>query len=151
MTVFINQTAEFTCGVHRPFSYQYWRVNGTDLNRLPSDIRDDVVITQNTVGDNEVFILTITARAEYNGTRVQCVTGGGGDERESENATLNIQGINCNTCTCTCSYTVCIIHVYMYLYTCIFMCHKHHSSQVLFLGSPTVKTQQQNVRLSFTI
>ena len=79
--------------IHGAFSYQYWRVNGTDFNRLPSDIRADVVITQETVGDSEEYSLTITGRAEYNGTRVQCVTGGGGDERESENATLNIQGI----------------------------------------------------------
>ena len=92
---------------HRPFSYQYWRVNGTDFNRLPSDILADLDTDQETIGDNEVFILTIPGRAEYNGTIVQCVTGGGGDERESQSATLKIQGINC-TCNDTCSYTVCI-------------------------------------------
>ena len=79
--------------IHRPFSYQYWRVNGTDLNSLPSDIRDDLDTDQETVGEDEEFILTITGRAEYNGTRVQCVTGRGGDERVSDVATLNIQGI----------------------------------------------------------
>ena len=78
--------------VHVPFSYLYWRVNGTDFNLLPSDIRADMVITQVTVRGNEAFILTITGRAEYNGTRVQCVTGDGGDEIESEISILNIQG-----------------------------------------------------------
>ena len=106
VTVFINQTAVFTCVIHGPFSYQYWRVNGTDLNRLPSDILDDLVITQVTVGGDEEFILTITGKAEYNGTRVQCVTGGGGDERESENATLNIEGISFFYCSAK-------LHVYI--------------------------------------
>ena len=37
--------------------------------------------------------LTIPARAEYNGTRVQCFVGiFGGSSDESENATLEIQG-----------------------------------------------------------
>ena len=92
VTVFLHQTAEFTCEIHGAFSYQYWRVNGTDYNSLSSEIRDDVVITQATVGDIEAFILTIPGRVEYNGTRVQCVVGGGGGETESEIATLNIQG-----------------------------------------------------------
>ena len=96
--------------------YLYWRVNGIAINRLPSDIRDDLVITQVRDGDNEVFTLTITGKAEYNGTRVQCVVGGGGVERESENATLNIQGIIHDTvCICTvcivllCTFMLCLL------------------------------------------
>ena len=93
VTVFLHQTAEFSCKINGGSIYQYWRMNGTAYHLLPSDIRDDLDTDLETVGDNEVFILTIPGRAVYNGTRVQCVVGGGGDERESEIATLNIQGI----------------------------------------------------------
>ena len=86
VTVFINKTAVFTCVIHGPY---YWRVNGTSLGRLPSDISDDLGTYQET-DDNEKIILTIPGRAEYNGTRVQCVVVGGND---SENVTLTIQGI----------------------------------------------------------
>ena len=92
VTVFINQTVLFTCVTHGTPLYQYWRVNGIAFPRLPSDIRDDLDTDQVTYGDNEEYILTITGRAEYNGTTVQCVVGGESDERESEIATLKIQG-----------------------------------------------------------
>ena len=93
-TVFINQTAVFICVTHGTPLYLYWRVNGTAYTHLPSDIRDDLVSFHAIVVDtaDPVLVLTITGRAEYNGTRVQCVAGGEGVERESENATLNIQG-----------------------------------------------------------
>ena len=67
-------------------------MNGTPFNLLPPDIRDDLDTGQVTVGDRVEFFLTIPGRAEYNGTRLQCVVRYGGGEIESENATLNIQG-----------------------------------------------------------
>ena len=92
VTIFINQTAVFTCVTHGAPLYLYWRVNGIAYSSLPSDIRNDLDTDQVTVGDSEVFILIIPGRAEYNGTRVQCVAGDEGGETMSAIATLNIQG-----------------------------------------------------------
>ena len=82
----------FTCGINGAFIYQYWRLNGTVYNLLSPEIRNDIDADQETVGGNEELILTIPGRVQYNGTRMQCVVGGGEGERESENVTLNIQG-----------------------------------------------------------
>ena len=73
-----------------------WRVNGTILRSLPPEIRSDVVVSvTNTPEGTVVEELTIPARAEYNGTRFQCLVGiFGGSSDESENATLMIQGIH---------------------------------------------------------
>ena len=84
-----------------------WRVNGTLYNSLPVELRDDLDIFQEDSDDdagNEILTLTIRGRAKYNGTRLQCVTGNfGGDIRESENATLIIQGIvTMHTYICRC-------------------------------------------------
>ena len=92
-TVFMNQRALFRCVAPGTPLYMYWKVNGTAFNQLESDIRGDMGTEQVTVGDNEELTLTIPGRAEYNGTRVQCVAGDEGGEDESENATLSIQGI----------------------------------------------------------
>ena len=80
-----------------------WRVNGISLESLPPEIRSDVVVSvTNTDEGTVVEELTIPARAEYNGTRVQCLVGiFGGSSDESENATLMIQGM-----LCICRYTV---------------------------------------------
>ena len=83
----------FTCVVHGAPLYQYWRVNGTPFGSLQSDIRDNIKITQVTVGGDEEFTLKISGKAEYNGTRVQCVVVEEGGQKESENSTLSIQGI----------------------------------------------------------
>ena len=71
-----------------------WTVNGILLERLPPEIRSDVVVSEtNTPEGTIVEVLTIPARAEYNGTRVQCLVAElGGSSDESENATLTIQG-----------------------------------------------------------
>ena len=70
-----------------------WRVNGTSYENLPSDVQSDVDI--NPLGTFSDFsTLTITARAVYNRTTIQCVTlKSGGISVESENVTLTIQGI----------------------------------------------------------
>ena len=93
-TVFINQTAAFTCVIHGAPLHQYWRVNGTPFGDLPSDIRDNMKTTQMTVGGDEKFTLIILGKAEYNETRVQCVVEDEGGQKESENSTLSIQGIH---------------------------------------------------------
>ena len=71
-----------------------WKINGTLLEGLPPEIRSDVMISvTNTPEGSTVESLTIPARAEYNGTRVQCLVGiFGGSSDESENVTLEIQG-----------------------------------------------------------
>ena len=71
-----------------------WRVNGIILQSLPPEIRSDLLSSgTNTDEGTVVEELTIPARAEYNGTRVQCLVGiFGGSSDESENATLRIQG-----------------------------------------------------------
>ena len=93
-TVLINQIAVFTCVTHGAPLYLYWRINGTAYNHLPSEIRVGLDTDQETVGDNEEYILTISGRVQYNGTRVQCVIGGENGETRSKIATLQILGIH---------------------------------------------------------
>ena len=95
-TVFLDQSAEFTCETDSGLSG--WRINRTLLQDLPPEIRSDLrVSVTSTAEGSTVEVLTIPARAEYNGTRVQClvVTYFGGGSSESENATLKIQGTAC--------------------------------------------------------
>ena len=82
----------FTCETDDGFSG--WRINGTRLQDLPPEIRNDVMVSvTNTPEGSTVESLIIPARAEYNGTRVQClVVTVEGSSDESENATLEIQG-----------------------------------------------------------
>ena len=69
--------------------FTFWRVNGTSISYL------DIEIKHQQRSGSGLSILTITARALYNGTKVQCVTGRfSGVVVESENATLTIQGIH---------------------------------------------------------
>ena len=87
----LNENATFPCETSGSDG-TYWKVNGT--SRLPSEISDDVDTHRIIVGNNNLFILTIIARAVYNGTTIQCVTGDiGGDPVESEIVTLTVQGI----------------------------------------------------------
>ena len=91
--MFIESEAEFTCRTRNAPGFA-WRVNGTFLNLLDDSLRADLDTDRETVGDTELYTLTIPARAEYNGTVVQCVASvPGGEFRESGNATLMIQGI----------------------------------------------------------
>jgi len=99
VVVFTGSEAEFTCGI-RNAAIITWRVNGTFLSQLDPSLRADLDSDHETVGDIDLLTLTILARAEYNGTVVQCVASvPGGEFRESGNATLMIQGIDeANTC-----------------------------------------------------
>ena len=94
-TVFLDSKAVFTCET-RGADYGHWRVNGTAYNKLPLGLRNDLVPNQETVGEKEVYTLTIPGRAKYNETKVQCVAGDAGDAGdyyiESETATLKVQG-----------------------------------------------------------
>ena len=83
----------FTCETDDGFSG--WRINGTLLQDLPPEIESDVDVSEtNTARGTRVENLTIPARAEYNGTRVQCLAVSlTGSSAESENATLKIQGM----------------------------------------------------------
>ena len=89
--VFLDQSAVFTCvTVDGTLS---WIVNGTQREVHSDEIRRDLVVSETIIdGGTTLENLTIPARAEYNGTRVQCavLTFGGSDQ--SENATLRIQG-----------------------------------------------------------
>ena len=94
-TVFLDQSAEFTCETDGGIST--WRINGTLLQDLPPEIHSDLdALVTNTAEGTRVERLTIPARAEYNGTRVQClVLGFGGGSAASGNATLKVQGTAC--------------------------------------------------------
>ena len=84
------------------------------------DIRGDLVISEVTTSEG-VFVtnLTILARAQYNGTRIQCLSVIiGGPFVESDSATLTIQGI------CSLPQAVCYSSSYLYsLSVCLFGIH----------------------------
>ena len=96
VTLFIGNTAEFTCYT-RNAHFAYWRLNGTivgnyDANNL---LQDDVnVYLKGSISSGINTTLTIRARIKYHGLVLQCVAGvsGGGPVVESENATLMVQG-----------------------------------------------------------
>ena len=92
-TVFLDDDAFFLC-LTRGSSSSYWRLNGIDYNVLSSDVQDDLIVSSSSSAQSELLDLTITARAEYNETRVQCVIeSNDGDSIVSDTATLYIQGI----------------------------------------------------------
>ena len=91
--VFLDQSAVFTC--ETVGGILAWIVNGTQREVYSDDIRRDLVVSEIiTDGGTTLETLTIPARAEYNGTRVQCFVGiFGGSAVHSANATMRIQGI----------------------------------------------------------
>ena len=90
--VFLDQSAVFTC--ETVGGTLVWVVNGTQREVQPAEIRRDLVVSE-TITDDDTTLgtLTIPARAEYNGTRVQCAVFTFGGSDQSENATMRIQGI----------------------------------------------------------
>ena len=73
-----------------------WLVNGTLLEELEQNlpgIRDKIQAVSNTSAGMTMETLTISARAQYNGTRFQCVVLTFSGSAQSDNATLKIQGI----------------------------------------------------------
>lgn len=92
-TVFSNEQAIFTCETNAA-DFTSWRINGTSLGNLPTEITDDLSLEHQIAGDNVISRLVIQARVIYNGIQVQCVTGDlGSVPVTSENVTLTIQGI----------------------------------------------------------
>ena len=93
-TVFLDQTAVFRCEVTG--GDVSWRVNGKSIAEETSIARDDLDVNfDDSENGNPLVILTITARAEYNVTTVQCLVNSGFSDR-SEIALLSIQGGNCD-------------------------------------------------------
>ena len=87
----LKKKAIFTCETNGG-DLTLWKVNGSSI--LPPEISDDIHTDQETVGKNDWFALTILARAVYNGTTIQCVTGRfGGVPVESSIFNLTIRGI----------------------------------------------------------
>ena len=86
----LDQSAVFTCETDGDAST--WTVNGTLLNVLPPEIRDELEsMSSNTPEGSTILSLTIPARAEYNGTTVQCLAVNvGAGFVESAFATLTI-------------------------------------------------------------
>ena len=92
-TVFLDDSAFFSCLTQDNFT-SHWRLNETDYDDLPSQMQDDLVISTIPATLSVLIELSIPARAEYNGTRVQCVAeSDDGHSVVSDTATLRIQGI----------------------------------------------------------
>ena len=95
-TVFLDDEdgAFFSCNT-RDSSSTHWRLNETDYDDLPSQLQDDLTIHILSASVSVVLQLSIPARAEYNGTRVQCVAeSDDGHSIVSDTATLTIQGMS---------------------------------------------------------
>lgn len=121
ITAYQEQIAVFTCETVGG-DFTGWKVNGTGFTGLPREVQEDLRTSQERLVDSERATLTIlTARASYSGTTVQCVTGKyDGDEVESENATLTIQGqshvrtlrsMQCSHDKITCIGTCTFLHI----------------------------------------
>ena len=92
-TVFLSKSAVFTCETRGGQSA--WLINGTLLEELEQnspEIRSDIQAVSNTSAGMTMETLTILARAQYNGTRFQCVVLTLTGSLQSDNATLTIQG-----------------------------------------------------------
>ena len=85
-----------------------WKVNGTDINDLPSEILGDIVTGNKMTAGHHLFTLTILARAEYNETIIQWVV-----DDDDKSATLFIQGIMLHETLAIFSYTP--VYFYMYI------------------------------------
>ena len=88
LTVFTGESAVFTCETDGGFSG--WVINGTSQE----DSAPDITFSETPTNDGTtVTELIVPARAEYNGTRIQCLVVTPSSLLESDNATLDIQGI----------------------------------------------------------
>ena len=93
-TVFLDQTAVFRCEVTG--GHVSWELNGRPANELISIALDDLDVEfDESENGNPLTILTIIARAEYDGTTVQCLVNAGFSD-QSQIVSLSIQGENCD-------------------------------------------------------
>ena len=96
-TVFQDDRAHFSCITRKSSYTTLWRLNETDYDNLSNQVHDDLYIngTETESGAADVLELTILARVEYNGTRVQCVAENDDDNSVVSNtAMLGIQGMD---------------------------------------------------------
>ena len=90
--VFLDQSAVFTCEIVG--GSVIWVVNGTQQEVHPPEISRDLIVSEIITDDGTTLeTLTIPARAEYNGTVVQCLVFSISSSVQSGNATMRIQGI----------------------------------------------------------
>ena len=91
VTVFLNQSAVFTCVTRGGTSY--WIVNGIPTE---SGTRDDFNVSPTINDDGNLSLkLTVQAKKQHNRTIIQCGVVWYGVSVNSTNATLLIQGIYC--------------------------------------------------------
>ena len=97
ITKYADKQALFSCWATDVESF-HWRVNGTDTesDSLTSQIKADLIKESSKHGVVHISTLSVTARINYNGTRVQCTVEGMGRLLLSETATLTIQGNICS-------------------------------------------------------
>ena len=91
-SVFLGSPARFECEVKGGLAA--WKVNGTLVDALPFEIRSNVTVSQR-VSDRRFSLLSlsITGRAEYNMTTVQCVArDSDGNTNQSSIVFMYIQG-----------------------------------------------------------
>ena len=67
------------------------------MAELSPQLHRDIRISSEIEGRNPQYTLTIKAKAEYNGTTVQCLINGGFSD-QSDNVSLIIQGKKFPTC-----------------------------------------------------
>ncbi|CAI8019265.1 hypothetical protein GBAR_LOCUS11596 [Geodia barretti] len=90
ITVFENKTASFSCEISGGF--HSWAMNNVPIDELSFQLRRNVNISFLALeNENPQYRLTITARAELNGTVVECLINGGFSDR-SGLVSLTIQG-----------------------------------------------------------
>ena len=100
VTEFADEEAFFSCLASDVDSFD-WKVNGTDIDLLPSKVKEDIQLTSDILSNGIFGISTLTIianaaynrHAAYNGTRVQCVVTGGRGSVKSNTATLTIQRV----------------------------------------------------------
>ena len=91
MTVFLNQSAVFTCLTTGPSG---WMIDGTLSEDLPLAVHRDLEFSSTGTDEGKTLSkLIIPATAKYNDTRVQClVIKFGGTSAKSETVILKVQG-----------------------------------------------------------
>ena len=96
-TLFLNTSAVFTCETRGTFSG--WRINGILTEDLPLPVHHDLEFSSTGTDEGTTMLkLIIPATAEYNDTKVQCLTGVyfNGSLAESGTVALKVQGIKQN-------------------------------------------------------
>lgn len=105
-TVIVNSTAMFRCAT-RQTDYQVWIVNETLYYDMPESFWENTATTQETMGENELYILTIhSSWLWYDGILIECLAGDndGLTPEITDAVLLRVQGISLS-CDCVYIYT----------------------------------------------